>query len=127
VISSVPQGSISGPVLFNTLSKFAYGTKLGDAVDMTEGRDATQRDLNRLKNLAHVNLMMFNKAKCMLHSGQGNPRYEYRLGELSPAGKDLGVLMEEKQDTSQPCALAAKKTNSILAASEEGWTVGSGR
>ena len=61
VINDFPQGSILGPVLFNifisninhwlecTLSTFADETKLNDAVDTTEERDAIQRDLDRQK------------------------------------------------------------------------------
>jgi len=120
-----------GLALFNTfvgdmdsgikcnLSKFADDTKMSCAVDTLEGKDAIQRDLDRLERWACVNLMKFNKVKCkVLHPGRGNPWYQYRLAderiECSPEEKDLGLSVDMKLNTTRQHVLAAQKVNQVL-------------
>ncbi|TRZ19274.1 hypothetical protein HGM15179_007830 [Zosterops borbonicus] len=97
------RGSVSGPVLFNTFTdldvgikyKFADGTKssvtkLGENIDLLEGRKALKGKLVRLDCWAETNSMK------VLPLGHNNPRQGYRLGEMTgklTSEKDLGVLV----------------------------------
>ncbi|KAJ7406232.1 hypothetical protein BTVI_66077 [Pitangus sulphuratus] len=126
--SGVPQGSILGLALFNiffsdmdsgiecTLSKFANNIKLCGVVDMLEGRDAIQRDLDRLERWDGANLMKFNKTKCkVLHLGQGNPKHKYVLDgewiESNPEEKDLGMLVDDMTQQCSNCILVCIKSS----------------
>jgi len=101
-----------------TLSKFADDTQLGGVVNMPEGWDVIWRNLDKPEKWACVSLVRFNKAKCkVLHLGRGNPYYWYRLGdeevESSPAGKDLGVLVDEKLDVSWHGSVCSRASRAL--------------
>ncbi|RMC14318.1 hypothetical protein DUI87_09412 [Hirundo rustica rustica] len=113
VVSGIPLGSGLGPALFVTfasnmgsgiectLSRLANDTNLYGGIDTLDSRDTIQRDLDRLESWAHLNLMMFSKAKCeVLHLNQGSPKNKYGLGgewiEINPGEKDLRVFVDRR-------------------------------
>lgn len=91
VTCGVLHGSVLGLMFFIILingvdSGIKYTLRnLADDTKLAEGWDDIQRDSERLKQWAQKNLMRFNKSKCKLE----DIRTEY-----SPAGKDLGMLMD---------------------------------
>ncbi|KAJ7401553.1 hypothetical protein BTVI_94735 [Pitangus sulphuratus] len=76
------------------------------------------RDLDKLKQWTHVNLMRFNKATCkILCLGWASSQYSHKLQneqiKISPE-KDSVVLVDMKVDTNWQCVFTARKTNCTL-------------
>jgi len=85
----------------SALSKSADDTNLGCASDLIEGRDAIQRDPDRLKKLADMNLVKFRK-------------YKYKLlpnGHIFTKRSVLHWNSEEKQMTPR---VSVKKPKQFL-------------
>lgn len=93
----------------STLSKSAHVTKQAvQWIHWKEGMPSTWT-LIRVKG----NLMRVSKAKCkVLHTGQGNPQYQYRQGnkwiDCSPVEEDLGILVNDKLSMHWHCAFSSQ-------------------
>lgn len=88
-----------------TLNPFPKTTNLSDAADTLEGWDAIQWDLDKLKEWAHMNIMMFNKVKCKLpHMGQSQSLISIHVGEWrdwEQPWRILELLVDERLVMSQ--------------------------
>lgn len=86
VTRGLPQASVLGPLLFNVvltdlhvglediLSLFVDDTKLGGAADSIEGREALQKDVEKVESWEITNDMRFSKSKCQIpHLAKDKP------------------------------------------------------
>ncbi|KAJ7403662.1 rna-directed dna polymerase from mobile element jockey-like [Willisornis vidua] len=111
------------------LRKFANDTKWCGAVDTLEGKDAVQRELDKLERWANTNIMKFNKVKHkVLHMGYGNSRHTCRLDEVTESSqteKDLGEMVDEKsQHGLTMCAHSPENQTKSWAAPQRVWLAG---
>ncbi len=137
VTSGVPQGSVSGPLLFlvyidyleegimSTLSKFADDTKLAGLVESLEQSRVLQSDLDRLRDWALEWDMQFNIDKCkVMHVGAKNSGIEYMMDgkklHVVTQDRDLGVIVENTLKPTAQCLAACNKGNWILGMMKRG-------
>jgi hypothetical protein len=131
VTSSVPQGSVLGPVLFliyiNDLCEhltcdsylFADDTKIVQKVTNESEQSLLQANINTLHQWSSKWGMTFNVTKCaVLHFGTTNKRFVYNLGgQEMPSTyvqKDLGVLVDTNGRFQEQVSAVAKKGNRLV-------------
>ena len=131
VISSVPQGSVLGPLLFliyindlgnavrSILSLFADDTKVFRTIKTAEDRKILQEDIDSMTQWCKVWQMEFNISKCHVlsfGSRASSPEYTLAGNSLSCADyeRDVGVLVPSNLKFHEQCATAIAKANSVL-------------
>lgn len=98
----------------SAFSKFSEDMKLERAADKSGGFAAIQWDLDRPEEWAERNVIKFNKQRYkILYPGKINFTHQYVVGtkklKCSCKDKELEVLMKQKLNLSQQCALTPKR------------------
>ena len=133
VDSSVPQGSVLGPILFiafiddiddyaeliDILKKFADDTKGAKKIGNQSDIDAFQTSLNNLIEWGRRNSMTFNAKKCkIMHCGRNNPKAKYNMNGVELAEvdneKDIGITVSSNLKPSKHCEEAANRARAVL-------------
>ena len=127
VIIWVPQGSVLGPslffiyindidtALFSKMCKFADDTKIGHAVATEVEVRLLKDDLQNVAKWAIDWQMLFNVEKfAIMHIGTNNKLYSYNMNNATlktvDVERDLGVIINNNGKYSEPCLMAAKKS-----------------
>ena len=130
VTSSVPQGSVLGPLLFvifindlpegltNRLLMYADDSKIIAESELNK-ENGLQEDLNKVVDWCDTWSMSLNAAKCkVMHCGKNNPTRAYWIGDtplaITEKEKDLGVIITSNGKFSEQAEAAVGKANRML-------------
>ena len=134
VTSSIPQGSVLGPMLFlcyinmpdvvdSPIHMFADDTKIFRQMTAQSDQVTLQTDLRQLEARTRKWQLRFNEEKCkVMHLGQYNLHYDYTitnggkdttLGETTNE-RDLGVQIDCDLKFNQQVEMIANKANKML-------------
>ena len=133
VSSSVPQGSVLGPILFviyindiddeataiDLIRKFADDTKVAKVIRNKDDADKLQHCLDKLYNWSKKWSMEFNVKKCkIIHFGKKNLKFKYKMNgeELAvvECERDVGVKITSNLKPSDHCTEAVGRARWIL-------------
>ena len=130
-MSGVPQGSVSGPILFliyihyleddvpSKVLKIADDRKVFRNVTNDTDKQSLQDDLDKLVKWSEKwqILLNFGKCKC-IHIGHRNMDEEYKMGDAllgrTTQEKGIGVIFSFDMKVSGQCGIAASKGNQII-------------